>query len=91
MVSIKSVVKNWKPGEVPTKDLSNKSTFTSNQSQYEGNNVNTGAACKIKGNINSKGKKLYHLPGMNNYEAVKAEKMFCSEEEAQKAGFTKAS
>ena len=86
-----SVVKNWKPGEDSTKGTSNNSSFVNNQSQNEGDHVNTGATCNIKGNINSKGKKLYHLPGMNNYDAVKAEKLFCSEEEAQKAGFTKAS
>ncbi|MFJ8261748.1 thermonuclease family protein [Rummeliibacillus sp. NPDC094406] len=89
---VKSVVKNWRPGEDATKSKSTNAnaSSTSNQSQNNNKNSETGV-CKIKGNINSKGKKLYHLPGMNNYEEVKAEKMFCTEEEAQKAGFTKAS
>ncbi|WP_102692859.1 thermonuclease family protein [Rummeliibacillus pycnus] len=84
---VKSVVKDWRPGKDSTKGLSTKTT---NQSQNNSTSSNNGM-CKIKGNINSKGKKLYHLPGMNNYDAVKAEQMFCTEEEAQKAGFTKAS
>lgn len=48
------------------------------------------SACTIKGNINSKGNKLYHMPGMAQYNNVKPEKTFCTEEEAKKAGFTKA-
>lgn len=41
----------------------------------------------IKGNINSKGEKIYHLPGTANYERTKAEEWFATEEEAQAAGF----
>lgn len=91
---VKSVVKNWRPGEDSTNGSGSpatKQSQTQNQSKSTNNtNTSSGETCNIKGNINSKGKKLYHLPGMNNYEAVKAEKMFCTEEEAQKAGFTKA-
>jgi micrococcal nuclease len=45
---------------------------------------------KIKGNINSRGEKIYHLPGGRYYEQTKAEMMFCTEEEALAAGFRKA-
>ena len=45
---------------------------------------------KIKGNINSRGEKIYHLPGGRYYEQTKAEMMFCTEEEASAAGFRKA-
>jgi len=45
------------------------------------------AGCVIKGNIGSKGRKLYHMPGDHSYEGVQAEAMFCSEEEALAAGF----
>jgi endonuclease YncB( thermonuclease family) len=48
--------------------------------------------CDIKGNINRKGKKLYHLPGSDWYEKTRisvahGEKWFCSEGEAKAAGF----
>ncbi|MFZ5365712.1 MAG: thermonuclease family protein [Patescibacteria group bacterium] len=52
--------------------------------------------CLIKANIDRhSGKKIYHFPGCNEYQSVKVEKdlgenWFCSEEEAEKAGFSKA-
>jgi endonuclease YncB( thermonuclease family) len=45
--------------------------------------------CEIKGNVTSRGVKYYFLPGDNNYDSVKAEAVFCSEEEAQTAGFAR--
>ena len=51
------------------------------------------ASCEnpqIKGNINSKGERIYHVPGGASYDATKAEMMFCTEEEAAAAGFRKA-
>jgi len=51
--------------------------------------------CKIKGNIsvNDEGK-FYHFPGCGRYEDVivdlyRGDEWFCSEKEAEKAGFTK--
>ncbi|RID85917.1 nuclease [Mesobacillus zeae] len=44
------------------------------------------ANCNIKGNISSSGK-IYHTPDSPWYQQTKAEVMFCSEEEAIKAGF----
>lgn len=51
--------------------------------------------CSIKGNINTKGERIYHVPGGRWYEKTeidqgKGEKMFCSEAEAQAAGWRKA-
>lgn len=52
--------------------------------------------CKIKANIDEDTlKKAYHLPDCRDYDRVKidrdrAEKFFCSEKEAQAAGFAKA-
>jgi endonuclease YncB( thermonuclease family) len=48
--------------------------------------------CKIKGNINAKGAKIYHEPGSRDYERTRineatGEKWFCSSEEAEKAGW----
>ncbi len=45
---------------------------------------------QIKGNINSKKEKIYHMPGTRYYDATKAEQMFCTEEEAVAAGYRKA-
>ncbi|WP_027091598.1 phospholipase D family protein [Cohnella thermotolerans] len=45
---------------------------------------------KIKGNINSKGDKIYHVPGGAQYDKTKAEALFCTEAEAEAAGFRKA-
>lgn len=48
--------------------------------------------CRIKGNINRNGERIYHLPGARDYErtvidAVSGERMFCSEDEARAAGW----
>ncbi|MCA0171476.1 thermonuclease family protein [Bacillus sp. RAR_GA_16] len=43
--------------------------------------------CLIKGNINSKGEKIYHVPEGSYYEITKAEEMFCSTTDAEAAGF----
>ena len=45
------------------------------------------ADCTIKGNINSKGDKIYHTPGQQYYEMTIQEEMFCSKEDAEAAGF----
>ncbi|OUM96452.1 MAG: hypothetical protein A9Z00_13625 [Thermobacillus sp. ZCTH02-B1] len=41
----------------------------------------------IKGNINSRGEKIYHVPGSRHYDRTIAEVWFCTEEEAEAAGF----
>ena len=52
--------------------------------------------CKIKGNISiTTGDKLYHLPGMEDYESTRispqhGERWFCTEQEAIAAGWRKA-
>lgn len=48
--------------------------------------------CNIKGNVNSRGDRIYHLPGTSSYGATrinteKGERWFCSEEEARAAGW----
>ena len=48
--------------------------------------------CNIKGNINSKGDRIYHSPGRSSYGATKineskGERWFCSESEARSAGW----
>lgn len=46
--------------------------------------------CEIKGNINAKGNKIYHMPGQRDYDNTIAEEMFCTEEEAVENGFVPA-
>jgi endonuclease YncB( thermonuclease family) len=61
--------------------------------QAPGNSKSAAAAadCRIKGNISSRGK-IYHVPGSANYDRTvidpsKGERMFCTEAEAQAAGW----
>lgn len=54
--------------------------------------VTSSAGCQIKGNINSKGDKIFHQPGTRDYERTvineaSGERMFCSEDEAKAAGW----
>jgi endonuclease YncB( thermonuclease family) len=49
--------------------------------------------CTIKGNITRKGARIYHRPGQRDYDRTriiesKGERWFCSEAEAQAAGWT---
>ena len=51
--------------------------------------------CNIKGNVNTRGERIYHMPGQRYYEetiivAAHGERWFCSEEEARAAGWRKA-
>ncbi|WP_078434557.1 thermonuclease family protein [Metabacillus halosaccharovorans] len=47
--------------------------------------VNSG--CTIKGNINSKGEKIYHTMQSPSYNVTKPEELFCTEKEAVEAGY----
>ncbi|WZL73883.1 ComEC/Rec2 family competence protein [Clostridiaceae bacterium 35-E11] len=51
--------------------------------------VDTAGKGLIKGNINSKKEKIYHLPGGAYYEGTEPEVWFKTESEAQQAGFRK--
>lgn len=52
------------------------------------------SSCKIKGNINSSGERIYHVPGQTYYRETRiggiGERWFCSETEAQQAGWRRA-
>ena len=43
--------------------------------------------CAIKGNHSRRGDFIYHLPGQRYYEDTRPEALFCTEREAQAAGF----
>jgi endonuclease YncB( thermonuclease family) len=50
------------------------------------------AGCKIKGNINAKGDRIFHMPGTRDYDRTQinegaGERWFCSENEAISAGW----
>jgi hypothetical protein len=50
------------------------------------------ARCAIKGNINQRGDRIYHLPGSDSYASTviderAGERWFCSEAEARAAGW----
>ena len=51
--------------------------------------------CPIKGNINSKGERIYHVPSGRRYDRtkidpLKGERWFCTEEEAREKGWHRA-
>ena len=51
--------------------------------------------CQIKGNINRKGERIYHMPGQQAYGVTRinpatGERWFCSEANARAAGWRKA-
>lgn len=52
--------------------------------------ANQPQGCVIKGNHSRRGDWIYHLPGMPYYAQTRAEAMFCSEAEAQAAGYRRA-
>ncbi|PZD93809.1 nuclease [Paenibacillus sambharensis] len=70
-------------GGMPTEDAAQPKAESGTAGQSD-------ASCaepSIKGNINSKGDKIYHTPGSSHYDLTKPERMFCTEEEAVEAGF----
>ena len=77
------------PVAAPSSDESNNTTTATNTSSRkvnyyygEGPNGET-----IKGNINSKGEKIYHVPGGAYYDRTDPEAWFFTEEEARAAGY----
>ena len=57
--------------------------------------VGQSASCNVKGNISRKGERIYHVPGQKYYDRTKiseskGERWFCSQDEAEAAGWRKA-
>lgn len=48
------------------------------------------ASCSIKGNVNKRGERIYHMVSDPFYARTKPENWFCSVEEAERAGFRRA-
>lgn len=51
------------------------------------NNTPADQQCRIKGNINRSGDKIYHTPDSSSYEQTNPEQWFCTEQQARDAGF----
>jgi endonuclease YncB( thermonuclease family) len=66
------------------------STRRTTSSSHSGVQTPTSRGCVIKGNRNRKGQWIYHLPGMPYYEQTRPEEIFCSEAQAQAAGYRRA-
>ena len=52
--------------------------------------ANRSGNCVSKGNRSRRGEWIYHLPGMSHYEQTRAEDIFCTEAQAQAAGYRRA-
>jgi micrococcal nuclease len=63
--------------------------FSENENQENSTEetVIASEGCTIKGNINSKGEKIYHTEESPSYKVTKPEEMFCFEAEAISAGY----
>jgi endonuclease YncB( thermonuclease family) len=69
-----------------------RSTSASGQKQTRNTPKKFTANCRIKGNISSRGERIYHVPGGKFYsrtriDTSKGERWFCTEAEAQAAGW----
>lgn len=60
------------------------------RSQQSRRRYRSADGCLIKGNRNRRGQWIYHLPGMPYYDRTLAEEYFCTEAEAQAAGYRRA-
>lgn len=77
--------------QVPTATIDPALLIRYEEVTYDANG-NAHTQCLIKGNISSKGAKIYHLPGSSSYNSTKidtkaGERWFCTEAEALAAGW----
>ena len=78
------------PTAVPTPTINPRLLIRYSQEVSQGGRVYE--QCLIKGNINSKGDRIYHVPGSASYDATKidtsqGERWFCTEYDAIRAGW----
>lgn len=76
--------------EIRVEEVFSPSNNTQKVGSVQSANVDNCAGL-IKGNINSKGKKVYHVPDGSFYDQTNPEQCFETEDEAKKAGFVKSS
>lgn len=80
-------------GETPERCIAAIGRSSSNAMRAAGGGDEiSGAACRIKGNINARGERIYHVPGARSYadtriDRDRGERWFCSVGEAESAGW----
>lgn len=79
----------WALSKEITSEFTNAATLTDSSTFTQNVYVDPDGKGLIKGNINSKGEKIYHMPGGLYYEQTIPEIWFKTEQEAQSAGFRK--
>lgn len=77
------------PTDTPLSQASNDAPFTCKDGCAE---PPAGSNCTIKGNVNSKGERIYHMPGGRYYNRTdikpeEGDRWFCTPSEAEAAGF----
>ncbi len=77
-------------GQTDVSEQKNNASSTSNDGDLNKRYVDANGRGLIKGNINSKGEKIYHMPGGASYEVTSPEEWFTTEQEALDAGFRRA-
>lgn len=87
---VKEKVPNWSVGMKLPASGDEKTNKGSSATISKDKSEKSGQSCTIKGNINDKGNKNYFIVGDANYEQVNEEELFCSEEDAEAAGFKRA-
>ena len=70
----------------------NQTAWDFRENRWAGETAARGGECVIKGNINSKGERIYHAPWSRSYGRTrvsenKGERWFCTEAEALAAGW----
>lgn len=81
---------DYRHSEKASAGASRTSRAPAQQAPSTGWAARTKGSCNIKGNRNRKGQWIYHLPGMPHYDETRPEEIFCSEAEAQAAGYRRA-
>lgn len=78
----------WAGGFIPPWEF--RISRPSGAAEAQRTSVVPSADCTIKGNVNAKGDRIYHMEGTRDYQRTKPENWFCSTEEAETAGFRRA-
>jgi len=80
------------PDAIPEPTIDPRLLFRYEEERIDEATGKTYTQCLIKGNINSKGSRIYHIPGSTSYDATKidtstGERWFCTEYDAIQAGW----
>jgi endonuclease YncB( thermonuclease family) len=78
----------WAGGFIPPWEF--RVSRPSGAAEAQRTSVAPSADCTIKGNVNAKGDRIYHMEGTRDYQRTKPENWFCSTKEAETAGFRRA-